>query len=115
MSPFDITMIFQKATEISPNVIGLLDLVNVAMSPQQYKAFVRASNETLEAYEKVFGKLTLPDQDSQPVRNADQISATINDLRAIAKKEAGVISSPNVSPPPSEQSPYAPRRKGKRP
>jgi hypothetical protein len=115
MSAFDISMIFQKGTEITPSVVGLLDLVNVTMSPQQYKAFVRASNETLAAYEKVFGKLTLPDQDTQPVRNADQISATINDLRDIAKKQSEITSYSNAPQPPSEQSPSVSRKKGKPP
>jgi hypothetical protein len=77
MSPFDITLLFQKMSELDPGKLGITDLMSVTMSPQHFKGFVRSLNETLAAYEQAFGKLTILDQDTKPTLNADQILETI--------------------------------------
>jgi hypothetical protein len=77
-----------------------IDQVSVAMSPQHFKALVKSLTETLTAYERSFGTLTIPDADIQPAFNASQIEEQIQVGRE-AKKEAmkAMVSSIETKPP----------------
>ena len=108
LGPFDIYIIFQKTTEIAPSQIGIVDLMSFSMSPQHFKAFVVALNETLVAYENSFGRLTISKDETTPTRSAAQIEALIAEQKA---KRAAAISS-NEPPPPSKRSRASSRKKG---
>jgi hypothetical protein len=82
LSPFDITIIFQKASEVVPGQIGIMDQVAVTFSPQNFKALVKSVSETLQAYEASFGALTIPDEDTAPTRNAAEIAMMIQTAKA---------------------------------
>lgn len=74
-----------------------VDQVAVTMSPQHFKGFVKSLNETLAAYEKVFGALTIPDSDVQPASNAEQIETRIYAAREANKKLRDTINQPTSS------------------
>src|ERR1039458_5194095 len=77
LGPFDISLIFQKGSEIAPGHSALMDQVCVIFSHQQFKALVRSLTETLIGYEAAFGELTIPDTDIAPNRSAAEITAQI--------------------------------------
>lgn len=106
ISPFDLTILFQRTSEISPGQPGATDLVSVAMSPQHYKAFVKSANETLMAYEATFGRLEISEADTASMRNADEIQALLEGSRqqAMAARQAAVTPSSTEPPPPSKRS-----------
>jgi len=81
VGPFDITITFQKVSEIAPGQGGVTDLVSVALSPQSFKGFVRAAIEVLKAYESGFGQLSIADIDTSPTRSADELEAMIQAAR----------------------------------
>jgi Protein of unknown function (DUF3467) len=99
LSPFDITLVFMKNTDFTGQTMQV-DQVSVAMSPQHFKALVKSLNETLMAYERSFGTLTIPDADIQPTFDASQIEKNIQAGRE-AKKEAikAMVSSTEKKPP----------------
>lgn len=78
---FDITLLFQKRTEISPGQQGILDCVAVTFSPQHFKALVRSLQETLKGYEDAFGKLSIADSDTAPQTSAEQIAEAVKSAR----------------------------------
>jgi hypothetical protein len=84
-------------------------LNNSMMVPQHFKALVRSLNETLEAYEAVYGVLQIPDTDTAPQKNAEEIAEAIEDARAKAKESA--IPSSTEPPPPSRRSRGAAQKK----
>lgn len=110
LTPFDFTIIFQRIGEFAPGQQGLVDLISVSMSPQQFKGFARVVTETLEAYERVFGTLQVPDQDTAPMRDASALEGIIRTSRdqALALKAK---SSSTGLPPPAKRSRAAPRKK----
>jgi hypothetical protein len=79
------------------------------MSPQHFKGFLRAASEILTAYEKNFGELTIPDQDTKPTRTAAEITDAVQTARAVAKSFS------TAQPQPSLQSDAEPQPKEKRP
>jgi len=85
MGPFDISLTFQKTSEISPGQLTLVDQAAVTVSPQHFKAFVRSANEALAAYEQAFGILTISEQDTAPTRNAAQITQMIRAAQEAAR------------------------------
>ena len=96
------SLTFQKAGEVVPGQVMLVDQVTICMSPQHFKAFVRSALVTLEAYETSFGALTVPDTDTAPIKSADQIVSAISEARAARQK---ATASPSTD---------APQRSGKR-
>jgi hypothetical protein len=84
LTAFDITVMFQKLSEVTPGQPAVLDQVAVSFSPQQFKALVRSLGETLKGYESVFGELAIPDADTAPFKTAEQISESI----AAGRREA---------------------------
>lgn len=110
LSPFDVTIVFQRLAEIAPAQPGIIDQVAISFSPQQLKALVRSLTETINGYEEAFGKLTIPDTDIAPQKKASEIAAVIDSVR-------GQRANPSSTeqPPPSEQSRDVPRKKEKRP
>jgi Protein of unknown function (DUF3467) len=82
LSPFDITILFQKASEVVPGQMGVMDQVAVTFSPQHFKALVKSLSETLQAYETAFGALTISDADIAPMRNAAEIVAILQAVKA---------------------------------
>ena len=82
LSPFDITILFQKASEVVPGQMGAMDQVAVTFSPQHFKALVKSLSETLQAYETAFGALTISDADIAPMRNAAEIVAILQAVKA---------------------------------
>lgn len=90
----------------------MIDQVGVAMSPQHFKTFCLAANATLEAYERVFGELKIPESDLQPSHNADQLEKMLQDAREKgAAARSAMVSSPTEKEPPAKRSRAA--RKGK--
>src|SRR5277367_5885224 len=77
LSPFDISVLFQKNTEIAPGQYGPVDMVSVTFSPQHFKAVVRSLAETLAAYELSFGELKIPDEDTRPSKSTSEIVALV--------------------------------------
>jgi hypothetical protein len=112
LSPFDITMIFQRFGELIPNQQGVIDQVSVSFSPQQFKALVRSMTETINGYEAAFGTLNIPDLDTTPVRKASDIAGLINSTR---EQQARAAVSSIEPPRPSQQSHGEPQKKGRRP
>jgi len=82
LGPFDMTIIFQKASEIVPGQMGVMDQVAVTFSPQHFKGLVKSLSETLQAYEASFGALTISDADTAPMRNAAEIVAMLQAAKA---------------------------------
>jgi len=78
LSPFDITITFQKVGEAIPGQHSVYDLVSITMSPQQFKGLLRVAGETLAAYENVFGALTISDKDVARTKTAAQIEALLH-------------------------------------
>jgi hypothetical protein len=116
LTAFDLNITFQKATEkateYAPGTVGVIDLVTISMSPQHFKGFLRAAQESLSAYENTFGTLTISDEDTAPTRNAAQIEESVQAARTAHR---GQSTSSNEPQQPSEQPAGAPRRKGKQP
>jgi hypothetical protein len=81
IGPFDLSILFQKASEIVPGQMGVVDQVSVSFSPQHFKALVRSLNETLAAYESAFGELNISDADTAPQKTAPEVVAMVNDSR----------------------------------
>jgi hypothetical protein len=82
MSPFDISLTFSKSTEIAPGQLGLIDLFNVTISPQQFKSAVRVLTDTLAAYEENFGRLSIDDVDIEPQHSKEELSKLISESRS---------------------------------
>lgn len=93
LSPFDITIMFQKMGEVMPGQAAVVDQVAVIFSPQQFKALVRSMNETLTGYEAAFGSLTISDADTKPLRTSDQLVQKIDEARAQTRRESNPSSS----------------------
>jgi Protein of unknown function (DUF3467) len=81
LGAFDVTLVLQKQSEISPGQPAILDQIAVVFSPQHFKGLVRSLNETLTAYEAVFGALTIPDTETTPPNNALDIERAIRSAR----------------------------------
>ncbi|HEY1941423.1 MAG TPA: DUF3467 domain-containing protein [Roseiarcus sp.] len=115
VSPFDITLLFQKNSELVPGQMGATDLVSVTMSPQHFKAFVKSAAVTLEAYESTFGKLAISETDTTPLRTAAEVQSALETARTNARAAVAAAINPSstVLPPPSQQSHGASRKKGK--
>lgn len=110
LSPFDITLTFQKTTEFVPGQIAQIDMIALILAPQHFKALVRSLNETLKAYEDSFGELTIADADTLPLRSAEQIKTQIS----AARERAAAATNPPSStepPPPSKRSRGAAQKK----
>jgi hypothetical protein len=110
---FDITLLFKKGSEIAPQQMGATDQVSVTLAPGHFKAFVRSVNETLKAYESVYGVLTIPDADINPLKNAEQIAELIEGQRAKghAQAQAAANLSSSEPPPRAKQSRSSARKK----
>jgi len=98
IGPFDVSILFQKASEIVPGQMGVVDQVSVTLSPQHFKALVRSLNETLAAYESAFGELHISDADTAPQKTALEIVGMVNDQRKV--KNAAMSSSSEPPQPP---------------
>jgi hypothetical protein len=96
IGPFDLSILFQKASEIVPGQMGIVDQVLVSLSPQHFKALVRSLNETLSAYESVFGELSISEADTAPQKTALEIAGMVNDYR----KSRNIVTSSSTEPPP---------------
>src|SRR5271168_589498 len=90
LSPFDISVLFQKNTEISPGQYGPIDMIAVTFSPQHFKSVVRSLIETLAAYELSFGELNIPDEDTKPLKDRTELAALVQS----AKERARAASTP---------------------
>jgi len=110
LSPYDITVVFQKLSEIAPGQPAVVDQVAISFSPQQFKALVRSLTETIDGYEAAFGKLAIPDADTAPQRTSSEIAALVD----TAREQRANLSSIE-QPQPSEQSRAVSRKKEKRP
>jgi len=116
LGPFDITITFQRMSEIMPGQPGYMDMVSIILSPQNFKGFLRAGSEVLKAYENAFGQLSIPDQETTPTRSASELEGMIQAARdAAAATLAKAKSSSTEPPPPSKQSHGASRKKGTEP
>lgn len=87
--------------------MGVNDLVSVSLSPQNFKSFVRAANETLKAYENTFGALTISDADTAPMRDAAEVERLLKERRAALRPNP----SSNEPQAPAKQSRSASRKK----
>ena len=95
MSPYDLTLYFSKATDIGGGQAALVDQIAVIMSPQHFKQFCVALNETLKAYENVFGELKISQADIQPATTAEHIEKMLNEARV---KAAALREAANAAP-----------------
>ena len=84
LTPFDVTICFQRLSELAPGQVCVLDQVSVTMAPQHFKAVVRSMVEVLAAYEASFGRLEISDADTAPGKSASEISKMIDDNRKAA-------------------------------
>jgi hypothetical protein len=85
--------------------------MSVTFSPQHFKALCRSLNETLTAYESVFGKLSIPDEDTRPSRDAAQIEETVRSRRKeFHEARAITISSTEKKPPAKRSRDAAPKK-----
>jgi Protein of unknown function (DUF3467) len=109
LGTFDVTLLFQKQTEVAPGQPVAMDQVAVILAPQHFKALVRSLNETLAAYEAVYGTLTIPDQDTAPRKSATDIEKVIRSAREQAQSSL----SSSEPPPPSKRSHGASKDKEK--
>ena len=115
MSPFDVTIVFQKMSEIAPGQPAVVDQASISFSPQQFKALVRALQATITGYESAFGALTIPEEDIAPTKSAEEIGSAIKEARRSAKEHAQTNLSSTEPPPPSPQSLASSRKKGRKP
>ena len=112
LGPYDITILFQKTSEITLGQMGVVDQAAVTFSPQHFKALVKSLQATLDGYEAAFGKLTINEADTTPTKSAAQIAEMI-----AAGRVSGAMPSLSSTeqPPPSEQSHAVSRKTEKRP
>jgi hypothetical protein len=89
----------------------MMDLVSVSFSPQHFKNFLRAANATLQAYEKVFGTLQIPDSDTTPSVTAEQIENMVREARK--KAEAARAAAAPATPPASSSGKKRPSRRSR--
>jgi Protein of unknown function (DUF3467) len=108
LGPFDITLLFQKGAEIVPGQMAAVDQVAVVLAPQHFKALLRSMNETMQAYETLYGNLTIPDSETAPLKNAEEIVALMKEIKAKATAANPSSSEPT---PLSRQSRAAARKK----
>jgi hypothetical protein len=117
MGPFDITVTFSRMTDMMGQKV-LFDQANVSMSPQHFKNFCLAANETLKAYERVFGELTLAEADIGPPASADLIEKMLLAARenAAASRSVQLAAMEKEATPPSstEKKPPGKRSRGAR-
>lgn len=95
MSAYDISVTFAQNKEAEGKVV-MEEQVMVFLSPHQFKALVTVAANTLEAYESLFGTLTLP----------PNFSARADLKEAVQKAYQKIEVSPSSSalPPPSRRS-----------
>jgi hypothetical protein len=115
LSPYDVTLTFAKSGDVMGQML-MVEQVAVTMSPQQFKQFCKAINESLKAYEKVFGTLTIPEADILPGTSAEKIEEMLLSAREKAKlfreaTNAPAISASSGSKQPSKRSRGASRQK----
>ena len=105
MGPFDLTITFQKISEVIPGQTGAIDMAAVSMSPQRFKAFVKAMAEVLSAYENSFGALSISEEDTKPMRTASEIEEVVKKNRElVARATAKSDPSSTEKKPPSKRS-----------
>jgi hypothetical protein len=98
---FDLSILFQKTSEVIPGQMGIIDQLSVTFSPQHFKALVRSLNETLSAYEVAFGELSIPDADTAPQRTATEIIGMVNEQRKLRKAATASSAEPSIRSKPS--------------
>lgn len=113
LSPFDVTLTFAKTTDMAGQALQV-DQVSVTVSPQHFKALCRSLNQTMEAYEKVFGNLQIPDSDTAPTVSSEQIEKLIVQNRDKARANAAAAIAAATSSPTSVPSSTAKKRLSKR-
>jgi hypothetical protein len=105
IGPYDITITFQRMSEIIPGQPGFIDMIAIILSPQNFKGFVRAASEVLKAYENVFGPLAIPDQETTPTRSAIELEGMIKAARNAAAATIAKANPSSTAPPqPSKRS-----------
>lgn len=83
------------------------------MSPPHFKAFCRSIQETLTAYESVFGELAIPEADTRPTKDAAQIEQLVRTTRAAAQAaQASAVNPSSPSPSSNEKKPPSKRSRG---
>ena len=99
LSPFDITLIFSKTSDMGGQLVNL-DQVAVTLSPQHFKAFARSIQQTMEAYEQAFGVLAIPEKLTAPGISVADLAQKISD----AQKGSGISPSSSAKKLPSKRS-----------
>lgn len=60
LSPYDIQMLFGQAGELTDKgEVSVSNIVNITMSPQHAKAFVKLLSQQVESYERLVGPIIL--------------------------------------------------------
>jgi hypothetical protein len=98
LTAFDISIIFTKIGEMAGQPV-MVEQATVTVSPQHFKALLRSMEQTLTAFENVFGKLQIPDADTQSTTSAAQIQEQI--LQAKKRAKPPVAAPTEESPPPA--------------
>lgn len=92
VSPWDMSITFALSKEMQPGLLTSEDQAVVRMSPQQFKTFVSAISASLQAWEEVFGAISV----TSPPPSIEGIRDTIARMR-----EAVFKGTPGASAPPS--------------
>lgn len=108
MGPFDVTITFSKMMDVAGQQM-VIDQGAVSFSPQHFKSFCLSVNETLKAWEKVFGELQIPASDIQPPFRTDQLVQRLEEAR---KQSAAVRAALNAAT--SASSSNEPKRPSRR-
>jgi hypothetical protein len=98
LGAFDISITFQRLSEILPGQQAIVDQVFVTLSPQHFKGLVRSLNETLSAYETAFGKLNIQDTETIPQKSAIEIVETIDAARRAKSSMSSSTEPPQHKP-----------------
>jgi hypothetical protein len=113
LGPFDITLNFQRNAEITPGQLAAVDQVSVTFSPQHFKALLNSLNETLKAYETLYGELNIPTEETAPGSDA---AAIVGILRAAKNRATAENATSSSAPPqPSSRPRGASPEKGQKP
>jgi Protein of unknown function (DUF3467) len=90
MSPWDVSITFALSKEMQLGNFVSEDQAVVRMSPQQFKTFVSAISLSLQAWEEVFGTITV----TSPTPTIDGIRETLARMKEAVFRGSSSASSP---------------------
>jgi hypothetical protein len=79
VTAWDITLVFQRVTEMPPGILALEDLTEITMTATQAKTLGMALTEAVKSYEETFGEIVL---DPVMMPNLDMVRAVVTNVKA---------------------------------